>query len=354
MSTPKAITDARAAVREAQTTLATTRARIAALDEIERKRNEAITAARKRINRSGPVLFTAPGNELKTAEGIGVFRADLYGLRDLKADTARKVRAAVMDGTVKVTMGDGSPMAVRTAIQRTRFMSKPTLAALKRADARVTRAAQSLKKARAERDGLMRAAFDVSEKPTVEQIADAIVARWKAIGQPAEAGSSWSLRYEAERAEATLATAQQHLDHALTRSKDACPCSTCKNRAERERWEAANRERIREREREEAKAAKAEARRRAKLPKIEIVCPNGQVDHGYEEDPHEYADENGSIPVLPDADGNLWTLSIVETEGKGKQRVRIATCGACGEQWNVNTVLSRPVGEAPGQQALIA
>lgn len=195
----------------------------------------------------------------RKAQGIDTTLGDtfdvvVYGLNPKTPKERRLARAALIDGTMKVTVNGGSP-GVPALTKRMRLMERADIRRLRGIDKR-------LDNLRQQKEALIVASFERGKELTPTQIADHLLKR-AAINN---ADRAWIDSHIVVRAESALAEAEKH-DGTKT-----CPCQACL-------WE---RQRI-ERDKANAKARvdreKAEIRRLAKLGTRDFTCPECQHEN---------------------------------------------------------------------------
>jgi hypothetical protein len=245
-------------------------ARVASQQPVETK----IAALVKRSARR-PIIKAEPQGEFALAKnGLAVYHLS-WGGGAPEGASAKAIAGVVLAGE-KITFGSGGvSLSVKGAAQRTRYVDQATV---RRLDALNKKAEDCERRAREARQAWKdaKAAYyrESPYKVTPEEIATMVGQGTVLLRQRRDA-TSMSEKYQRERlVERERPTAQRHLDHVLSKSKDPCPCETCEGARRRATWAAqaeAN---------QRAKEAKEREREKqlAKAPRVSFTCPSCGMD----------------------------------------------------------------------------
>lgn len=343
MALTKAIRDARAALKAAQATVAT----INADKDANAARVSAAFAkskpAKARLARVRAII-KQPGDQyaLTTLDTLrpGSYPPEAIGDKE----TVRAYTKRLVEGNAKVTIAGGQQFAPKSIPLKVRVLTKADERLVVRAEAKRRRASEALRKAESELTATLGEVFGRSDKVTIERVAPDLAAIGHAARQAELIRREQRLGVSNDlwRAERAVEDGKVHLAWAESRTKDPCNCNACVSERRAKQREVEHALAMKAKAKEEA----AERRKIARLPRREFVCPTalaiGASGERYE-DPHE---------TEPDADGKVWVTSPVFTDPNTK--VKYVECPDCESAFGLTTVLSRPLGNAPGQQQLIA
>lgn len=166
----------------------------------------------------------------------------------------------IATGATKVSLaGEGTALSLRGLVQRSRVLTPEANRRIATARRAEQKASEALYRAQRHHVEVVTAAYEAAAKIGPEPIAEYlgermaqdIAASVVQRGVPVD----WQIESEVEHA-------KKHLDHALSKSKDPCPCRECIGAANRVRWNA-----------QSEADAKAKAKALATTPKRLFTCP---------------------------------------------------------------------------------
>ena len=273
--TTNAIAAARAKSREVEATIA---ADIAKRQELQNRIAPLEARKAKALQHLASVQLLAlrPGERVIGMTLSGIHASYLDYAKDLEPvasiRSAKAQDAAVADllvkGTIKVNLpGEGTQVGVRGLAQKVVITDRAALARIAASRKRAEAAQAAAREAVARHNALLIHEHSNGERATAQWLADQLA---KAITPAvlgtiiARTGHGLLTTYLVDE---MRTNAKAHLDHALAKTKNVCPCRDCVGSANRTRWAAESEARAKE----DAKALNA-------LQRVSFTCPSCGAD----------------------------------------------------------------------------